>query len=654
MNDVSMKFKDNINEAMPFYSESIVTFPDGTPPLTLVPGDFIGSQGFQISEYTSNLNIFDLGSVAIGQLTALLNNFDGRFDKYNFKGAVFSPTRVFTVLDDQTIEKVNKGKYTVDSQAFAGGIVSLVALNDINNFDTPYTGSFTEDTALNIVNSVALKHGLILSTQTFNNYNFHVTIPSDKKLTDRQVLNYIAQLTCNYVKLDENNYLKLGWYDVTLMNKLNTIYAGTFKNPSTDIVSAGTFTNMATNIISAGSFADLGKYHHITSLYDGYTVDLDDVVITGIKVINDSLDEFLSGSEGYILTIQNNPLTTGKEQIIADMVANICVGMRFRPLSAPTDCNPIVQSGDIGLVETDGNCYVTIFTNVEFNIGGNCTFSCGAESPGKNSSNRNTEATMAFLRAKTETVKQISTYDVAVKQMTNLIANAFGLHTTVIEQGDGSSIYYMHNKSTIALSSFVALANSNGFFIMKDGVPVSGWDTNGDIVTNVLTAIGINCEWLKVGTAFGGFTLNADTLSSTISKTFGPFTDADVTYIHQFIVPNSTVIPTAADILKYDITGDGKITLIDSIYIQRIILGADSPTVTGIFKIDPKSLRETLVIERLTGPGAGSKTALGAGSMYTNNFACDNAIISTGATGTFTSANGKTVTVTSGIITSIA
>jgi len=521
MNNVSMKFKDNINSGKPFYSESIVTFPDGTAPLTLTPDDFVGEQGFKISEHTSNTNSFDLGSVAIGQATILLNNFDGRFDKYNFDGAVFSPTRVFTVLDDQTIEKVNKGKYTVDKQAFAGGIVSLVALNDINNFDTTYTGSFTEDTALNIVNSVALKHGLILLTQTFNNYNFHVTIPSDKKLTDRQVLNYIAQLTCNYVKLDENNYLKLAWYDIALMNRLNSICAGTFTNPATDIISAGTFENMASDIISAGTFADLGKFHHITSLYDGYSVDLDDVVITGIKVVNDSLDEFLSGAEGYVLTIQNNPLTIGKEQIIADMVANICVGMRFRPLSAPTDCNPTVQSGDIGIVEIDGNNYVTIFTNVEFNIGGNSTFGCGAESPGKNSSNRNTEATVAFLKAKAETVKQISSYDVAVKQMTNLIANAFGLHTTAILQSDGSSIYYMHNKPTIAQSSFVALANSNGFFIMKDGVPVSGWDANGNIVTNVLTAIGINAEWIKVLTSFKvGDLFSVDSLGKVIADSF--------------------------------------------------------------------------------------------------------------------------------------
>jgi len=52
---------------------------------------------------------------------------------------------------------------------------------------------------------------------------------------------------------------------------------------------------------------------------------------------------------------------------------------------------------------------------------------------------------------------------------------------------------------------------------MKDGVPVSGWDANGNIVTNVLTAIGINAEWIKVLTSFKvGDNFSVDSLGNTI------------------------------------------------------------------------------------------------------------------------------------------
>ena len=57
--------------------------------------------------------------------------------------------------------------------------------------------------------------------------------------------------------------------------------------------------------------------------------------------------------------------------------------------------------------------------------------------------------------AKKETEKQISNYDLAVQQLSNLMANAMGVFETVQKQEDGSVICYAHDKPTLGESQII-------------------------------------------------------------------------------------------------------------------------------------------------------------------------------------------------------
>jgi len=653
-------------DARQFTAKAIITLVIGT--VLSIDNTDIAEEGVKLYEGTSSTGSFDIGSAIINNGRLILNNIEGKFSNYNFDGAqviLFSGLQL-----SNSMEWIRRGTYIIKDSNIVSSIAIMEFKDNMSKTERLFSevGATFPITAFNLLSQTCSHCNVLLETASILNGSLVIQRDTtDESTTCREIISWIAQLSGNFAKFNADGKLELKWYDFEIFETSDNLQGGTFETTTTpysdgDTANGGDFTFSETTNYSGGTFADMRRYHHIFSLGSDST-GTDDVVITGIQVnakgtTADYGETSLFGQQGYVLEISDNPLIQeGNASTIANSVGAKIVGMRFRTMNISALSDTSIEAGDVAYKsDRKGKVCQTLITNLSYTIGSFENFTCDAESPSKNSEDRAGAITKVLIQARKQTEEQINVYDLVAQQFSSIMANAMGYFPIREVQEDGSFIDYMCDKPTLEESMIIYKKSISGFASSIDGgvTWVGGYTADGNILAKVLTAIGINCEWLNVGTKLGGFTLNADTLSSTISKTFGPFTNDDVTYIHQFIVPNSTVIPTAADVLKYDITGDGKITLMDSIYIQRIISGADSPTVTGIFKIDPKSLRETLVIERLTGPGAGSKTALGAGSMYTNSFACDTAIIANGKTGTFTSTDGKTVTVTSGIITSIA
>lgn len=78
--------------------------------------------------------------------------------------------------------------------------------------------------------------------------------------------------------------------------------------------------------------------------------------------------------------------------------------------------------------------------------------------------------------------------------------NASGLYMTEVKQDDGSTVYYYHNKQQMTDSDILMTFNSEGFGVSADGGQSwYGLRVNGDLITNLLTATGINAEWINAG-----------------------------------------------------------------------------------------------------------------------------------------------------------
>lgn len=121
------------------------------------------------------------------------------------------------------------------------------------------------------------------------------------------------------------------------------------------------------------------------------------------------------------------------------------------------------------------------------------------------------EAIMAIGGAMSD--DKIATYDLAVQRLTNLMTNCFGVFKTEEVQDDGSVVYYMHNKPSLADSDKKWKMTADGFAVSTDGGANygAGFDAQGNAVFNVLNAIGINANWINVGDlTVGGKTGNTD------------------------------------------------------------------------------------------------------------------------------------------------
>jgi len=117
-----------------------------------------------------------------------------------------------------------------------------------------------------------------------------------------------------------------------------------------------------------------------------------------------------------------------------------------------------------------------------------------------------------------------------------------------------------------------------------------------------------------------GFTINVKGLSALSSETFGPFPSNYSDIMRPFILGTAT--PTATELALYDIDGDGKITSLDMIYVNRMYNGIWPNVVNAAFSIVPNSVRNMIVLERTSGAQSGAKTILGAGNIFTNALSC--------------------------------
>lgn len=101
-------------------------------------------------------------------------------------------------------------------------------------------------------------------------------------------------------------------------------------------------------------------------------------------------------------------------------------------------------------------------------------------------------------------VKNPSKYAAAAAEFSELINNAIGMYTTTETLPDGSTKMYIHDKPTLAASTYIATINSNGFATTNDwnnGNPVwtTGIDRNGNAILTLLTVYKLRAEQIEAG-----------------------------------------------------------------------------------------------------------------------------------------------------------
>lgn len=538
MINVSTQLKKESLTNRNYYVTANVTLSDGT---TLK----LGKKDFYLSG-NSLVDSADSGDFPVGvaiEKTANLSlvNDDGRFDDYNFNGARFV---IFLNLQlSDKLETIKRGTYIVSKKPATASEISLSLLDKMHNADKTYDSNLSFPcTVKELLSECCQQCNIALGDVTFPNSNFQIQ-QSPSSTTYRTVIGMCAGIAGGNARIDENDLLRIITFDKTFTNA--AIYdGGTVKNwTNGDDLDGGTLNPWTAGTVIDGGTLSNNDYHALFSIQN-LQYDVDDVVVTGVKYVEDET-EYMSGQDGYVITIDNQ-LLPGNAQAGVEAIGNQLIGLRMRPFSCDGIANGYATFGDpVEFIDTKNRVFRSFATNVEFVFGGSTSWSCSAKSAEEDVSEFIGSQQVAVEQSKKDIEKKLSAYDVKLKQMNELAANTLGFFYTEEIQEDGSVITYRHNKPALADSKVIYKTGVDGFFLSVDGGQTwkAGFDSNGDAVLNILYAIGIQSEWINTR----GFTAKDNNGNTTLR--IDADTGAVTLEVENFTLKSRTIEQIAKDVV---------------------------------------------------------------------------------------------------------
>ena len=538
----SFAFRKAIAENTKTVSKATMTLADGTV-FELSGLDFMTGSSF--SDSTSSNSAFEVGAAVMGSYKFTLRNTDGRWDDYVFTDAVIEPS-VGLIFEDGSTEWVRKGVFGIEQPKTYGNTVRLSSLDNMRLLERPYSdvGTVYPATLGLIASDICAACGIGLATPAFANSSATVAVrPSDESMTCLDMISYVAQSSGNWAKCDVWGRLCLDWYDTAAFEDEDWLDGDRFD---------------ASRPYASGSTADGGGFMSGGAEYDGggfagdrfihlfafasLNVATDDVVITGVRVTaQDEVEEdgtrgdegetALYGTEGYVLEVSGNPLIAyGGAAEAAQRIGLRVAGMRFRPFNASVLGDPSIEAGDpVILTDRRQNQYRSYITSNNWCAGSYQAVSCGAETPSRNSADGYSALTKAIVESRLALRAEKTAREQAFERLNNMIENSGGLYKTSHTMPDGSTIYFLHDKPTLAESSIVWRLSAETFAVSVDGPtgPWLGFDAWGNAILNSIYAIGIDASHVDTGilrSKNGYFVLNLDTGVITISDGKSPAT----------------------------------------------------------------------------------------------------------------------------------
>lgn len=536
MHNTSSQYKEAIKQSGRVLTPEVKVVLSDATHVTLGTDDII-QNGFVLEDGISSPNTLQLGCACIKQLSLILNNYEGKFRGVDFTGAVLTCS-VGLELSDDTKESVFLGTYTVDEATDNGNTINLTALDDMNKLDRPYSESTLSypATLAQILRDCCSSCGVLLQTQTFLNSTYRVlTRPEDQNLTFRQMVSYVAQLAGCWARINSNNRLVLDWFDFDRFS-----VEGPDLDGNVDTADGNNYD------CDGGLFLSpiYGEGSHLVlqpaelDQLQSATIANTDIIVTGVQIVPDNDEEpiYLSGKEGYVISIENNPLIQSDYANLVGSIWDKIYGLQFRPCQVSSRGDPSWEAGDVAYVtDAKGIKHRTVISNLSYSIDGWEKISADAETVSrKQSSYSNNTQIVQVARKVTE--KQISDYDLEAKNLNDLMANSMGFYQTKQTQPDGSVVAYLHDKPTLEESVTIWKNTAEGFAVSTDGGITwgAGMDKDGNAVVNVLSAKGINADWIKTGrieSQDGKLYLDLETGEGTMSKLISAHPDYEDVYV---------------------------------------------------------------------------------------------------------------------------
>ena len=502
MRNLSTEFKEQQNSGNRNYLKyADFTFTDGST-LSITDKD-LWSNGFKFEDAVSQSGSFDIGAAIVNKLTLQINNFSGKYTDYIWDGA-----RVVCHIGlelSASIEKIRICTMTVTDAPYQNtAIISLTCEDSMRLFDRDYSDSKLTypATRLQIIQDACEVCGVTLQSTRFDNDDFVIqNRPDDSSITFRQVIAWIAQMGCQWAKCDEYGRLCFGWYEREVPDNFYDLV----ETPRKDVEGNDILDTTGEQIITIMQTG-------ITAIQtNGFTPWLYDIEITGVKVTeyveNSSKNEaktYQSGKSGYVIEISDNKLIQeGTGEAICKIISDRCVGMKFRPFSTGALTNIAWEAGDtIEISDRNGKQYKSFLTSVALNPGTFEQLECSAKSVSRNKQKQYSLNQQVQAENKKNLRDERTAREKAIEELSNRLAESSGVYTTVEQQPDGSNIYYLHNKPQLSDSDIVWKMTAEAWAVSTDGGQHwnGGMTVDGDVIARILTATGVNADWINTGT----------------------------------------------------------------------------------------------------------------------------------------------------------
>lgn len=469
MINVSNEFKELMSERQDFKEYAEVTLANGTV-LELTEDDFSINNNSLVD--SAGANSIPLG-VALSRNAQLeIMNDDDHLSDYDFFGAKIRLYLTFEL--SSTTEKIEYGTFTVTQPETYGSVVTIVGYDDMYKADKTYSTTLTfPATAKSVLIDSCDTCGILIGDSNFLHNDFQIPSMPSSEYTHRQIIGFIAMIACGNARIDRTGHLQIMTYDFN------------YKNDS---------------------------IHDLTD-YNNLTCDTNDVQVTGVQTVkkvtttddegntSDTEKTVQVGKDGYVLSVEN-PLVTGHEEILISWIYEIFENVTFRGFTMDYISYPIAEFGDkIKITDWKGKSFYSVLTDVNFVFFGYTTLQNSAESPMRNQSNYTSSEQKALIQVKELVEREKTNRENAIKKLNETLKSGSGLYSTEEKQPDGSTIYYLHDKPTIAESQNVIKLTAEAIGFSTDGGKTYpyGFTITGEMITRLLYAEGINADYINTG-----------------------------------------------------------------------------------------------------------------------------------------------------------
>lgn len=455
MINVSNAFKQGLENGEKVWIEVDITFSDGTSKHLK---DEIMSDNNSFSDCAESSS-FPIGCVICKSMTLELDNTSDQWkDYYFYMAKVHAYLKM--QIDADTIETIDKGVYTVTAPEQYGEILNLTALDDMYKTNAVHSTKLVlPQTVESLVRDACGTLGIAAGFSKMAHGDLIINeLPKD--MTYRQLFGWAAMLDTANARLDRNGSLQfVGWnLDAT---------------PSIEL----------TDYISMP------------------TVSSDDIVITGINIISGDNSETY-GTSDYILSMENNLVGESDLATVAAQIGDSIIGAKFRNLQGDMAFNPLLEFGDVVYTyDRNLNQYVTPLTDVSYAVNGKTTVKTQADDPIRGMSLYYSGATKAIVAARRLVEKEKAARELAIEKLQESLSVGSGLFATYVQQEDGSTISYFHDKASLAESKNVIKITSEAIGVSNDGGKTYpfGFELTGTMITKLLYAEGINADYIDSG-----------------------------------------------------------------------------------------------------------------------------------------------------------